>query len=188
LIPQEIEQLAALLKKVATESEEGRPAGYIPAGCLKEFYKLAPNTGFLELVIWRKRDGKFEYFFQDRHDEHWDGFCAFGGMVRPNMPSDPVGIAQMILDREFRDLGILVESVRIVSVFRWPEHPWCNPFAIPALVRVSGNLSEIKGRWLSADDLPENIVPHHDTYLRQCENLLRTSTPLIFTPAHPNGL
>ncbi len=173
---------------MATTSESDRPAGYIPEECLVEFYK-ATTTPFLELIIYRERDGQFEYLYQDRQDKWWDGFCAFGGMVRKNQPSSPVEIAQALINQEFKRFGLRVESLRVVSFLRWLEHPWCNPFAVVCLIKVAGETPDVtEHRWLSVDSLPKNMVANHGLYLLQCEYFLRTGRPLLFTPESPNGL
>ena len=173
---------------MATTSEENRPAGFIPKECLLEFYK-ATTTPFLELVIYRERDGRFEYLYQDRHDEWWNGFCAFGEMVRNDQPSGPAEIAQVLVNREFQGLRLTVASLRIISFVRYQKHPWCNPFAVVCLIEVRGEIPPAEGRaWLSPDSLPENIIMHHSLYLEQCEYFLRTGQPLAFTPETPNGI
>ena len=190
--------LKKLLGKVATESEgksenepNGRPAGFIPETALNAFYKLT-RTPFLEIVIYRKcSDGRFEYLCQDRHDQWWNGFSVFGGMVQANFSATPIGVAQRIIDREFKNMGITVRTLRIVSFFNWPEHhPWCNPFAVVCLLQVNGEISEGGNRhWLRADALPGNMVINQREYLEQCEWFLETGgKALTFTPSNPYGI
>lgn len=173
----------------ASEDEPlGRPAGFVPEICLKEFYKTT-RTPFLELIICRKTKKRFEYLYQDRQDQWWDGFCAFGGMVRANSPAGPVEVAQKLIDREFKGMNIKVETLEIVSFLNWPEHPWCNPFAVVGLITVSGEIPDGGDRqWLSVNNLPENMVINHGKYLAQCEYLLRSNLPLMFTPYQPYGI
>src|SRR5580692_1100833 len=117
---QEKYQLRDLLIRVAHESEgesleepQGRPAGYIPRICL-EAYHESVRAPFVEGIIYRPRadGGGFEYLYQDRHDQWWDGFCAFGGMVRVNFPAGPVATAQKMIDGEFRGLGLRVKTLQ----------------------------------------------------------------------------
>ncbi len=185
--------LADLLHRMVGESEEpspdepqGRPAGFIPEVCLKPFYK-ATRTPFVELIIYRKHQGRFEYFYQSRRDRSWDGFCAFGGMVRSNFPATPVEIAQKLIDREFKDYELIVETVQIVSAVNWQQHPWCNPYAIVELVEISGEIPQSKGVWLSADNIPKEMVQYHGDYIRQCEYFLHHGA-LVFTREHPFGI
>jgi hypothetical protein len=195
LTSEEKRTLKALLTKMMTEQEppsddepQGRPAGYVPESCLLEFYK-ATRTPFLEIIIYRENDGGYEYLYQDRHDEHWNGFCAFGGMVRAAFPASPVAIAQKLIDREFKGMDITVAELQVVSFLNWPEHPWCNPFAVVCLVSVNREIpAGGDRRWLSARELPENMVMNHGMYLRQCEHFLLGRSPLKFTPHHPNGI
>lgn len=181
---------------MATESEgtsedepNGRPAGFVPEVALKAFYKVT-RTPFLELVIYRQNEDGFEYLYQDRHDEWWDGFSAFGGMVWADFPATPVDIAQKMIDREFKGMGITVRTLRIVSLLNWQEHPWCNPFAVVCLIQVNGEIPESKDRcWLCANTLPEKMVPNHEEYLAQCEWFLTTrGRSLVFTPSEPYGI
>jgi hypothetical protein len=182
--------LKFFLKRMATTGEKDRPAGFIPEECLQEYFHQ-PNitTPFLELILYRKRNDRFEYLYQKRRDRWWNGFCAFGGMIRSNQTSSPVEIAQQLIDREFRGVGLKVASLQVVSFLRWPKHPWCNPLAVTCLIQVAGEIPSAEERvWLSVDSLPENLVVNHDTYLRQCEYFLRTGRALVFTPTKPDGL
>lgn len=173
---------------MVTESEppnedepQGRPAGFVPEVCLKSFYK-ATRTPFLELVIYREVEGGWEYLYQNRKDQWWEGFCAFGGMVRPGFPAGPTEVAQELIDREFKGMGIKVAELKIVSFLNWQEHPWCNPFAVVCLIKTSGEIPECGDhQWLSIRNLPENMVMNHGKYLQQCEAFL-THGPLTFTP------
>lgn len=187
---EQILQLKELLTLMATTSEENRPAGFIPDKCLLEFYK-ATVTPFVELVIYRERGGRFEYLYQNRLDQWWNGFSAFGGMVRNNQPASPLEVAQGLIDREFKGEGLAVEALQVVSFLRWPKHPWCNPLAILCLIRIIGNIPDREGRaWFSVDSLPreEEMVMNHGLYLLQCEHFLRTGKPLLFTPTALDGL
>ncbi|MBU6500311.1 MAG: hypothetical protein KGJ89_00575 [Patescibacteria group bacterium] len=185
----EILQLKKGLHLMATTSEKNRPAGYIPEECLLEYFQR-PNitTPFIELVIYRRQAGRFEYLYQNRNDKWWKGFCAYGSMVRKSHPASPVEIAQKAMDREFKGLGLVVKSLQIVSSLHWRKHPWCNPFATVYLVRVLGDVPETSDRkWISADNMPKNMVMNHGLYILQCEYFL-SSGPLIFTPEEPDGL
>ncbi len=192
---EEKQQLKELLVKMATESEpvsddepQGRPAGFIPEICLKEFYK-ATRTPFIELVIYRGGENGWEYLYQDRNDEWWNGFCAFGGMVRPNHPTGPLEIAQKLLDREFKGMDIRVATLEIISFLNWPEHSWCNPFAVVCLIKVEGEIPEGDDRhWLSVHNLPERMIMNHDKYLEQCEYFLNHGGTLVFTAEEPDGI
>lgn len=195
MTPEEKDQLRVLLFRVATESElpskdepQGRPAGFIPETCLQEFYKVT-CTPFVELIIYREAERSgFEYLYQERHDKWWDGFCAFGGMVRSNFPAKPIEVAQKLVDREFKGMGITVATLQVVSFLKWPAHPWCNPFATVALIRVNGEIPEGGDRhWLSTNNLPEQMVVNHELYLRQCDKFLSDGA-LTFRPEDPDGL
>ena len=185
LTPDREELLKELLAEVATE---GGPAGFIPDSCLIPFYKLT-RTPFIELIIYRVLpDGEIEYLYQDRHDKWWEGFCAFGGMVRANFPATPLEVAQKLIDREFKGANLRVTTLRIVSYLNWPEHPWCNPFALVNLITVNGDIPESADRhWLSLKSLPGNMIVNHAGYLEQCEYFLTTGE-LVFTPDQPNGI
>ena len=185
--PNERLELKRLLGLMMTTSEPDRPAGFIPEECLIEFYK-ATRTPFVELVIYRKVEGGWEYLYQNRNDQWWDGFCAFGGMVRSNFPAGPVEVAQKLIDREFKEMNIKVRELQVVSFLNWPEHPWCNPFAVVCLIEVDGEIPEGGDRhWLSVHNLPEKMVMNHGEYLRQCENFLAHGA-LTFTPEQPDGI
>jgi hypothetical protein len=192
--PVQKQQLKGLLEQMVAESEgpspdepQGRPAGFIPEVCLKAFYK-ATRTPFVELVIYRKVDDAYEYLYQDRHDQWWKGFCAYGGMVRAISPARPVELAQKLIDREFKGLGIEVQTLQFVSGLNWPEHPWANPYAVVCLIQVDRDIPEGGGRrWLRADNLPENMVMNHGEYVAQCESFLRYG-PLLFTQDNPSGI
>ena len=197
MTPEKKRELATLLEEMRTESEEpsedepkGRPAGFIPEVCLKQFHK-ATCTPFIELVIFREiKTGVLQYLYQDRHDQWWNGFCAFGGMIRAGFPKTPTAIAQKILDREFKGLGIKLRTLQIVSFLNWPVHPWCNPLAIVSLVRVSGEIptKDTDRQWFSVNGLPrKKTIANHADYLIQCEYFLRNGA-LTFTPEYPYGV
>jgi hypothetical protein len=111
-------------------------------------------------------------------------------MVRANFPATPVQVAQKLLDREFKGLGITVRTLQVVSFLNWPVHPWGNPFAVPCLIQVDGEIPEGAGReWISLKKLPdsERMVINHEQYLYQCEYFLRHGA-LVFTPEQPYGI
>ena len=195
MTPEETKILGVLLDKMRTENEspskdepQGRPAGFVPEGCLNNFYK-STCTPFIELVIYRKVGLEFQYLYQNRDDKWWKGFCAFGGMVRAGFPRTPVGIAQKLLDREFKGLGITLKNLQIVSFLNWPEHPWCNPFATVCLIQVYEEIPEGEDRhWFSVNGLPrKKTIINHADYLVQCEYFLRHGA-LTFTKEYPRGV
>ncbi len=195
MTPEEKQLLNKLLLKTATESEpksgdepEGRPAGFIPLACLKSFYKLT-RTPFIELIMYREvGPGEIEYLYQDRHDQWWDGFCAFGGMVRANSPATPIEVAEKLINREFTDSNLRVTTLQVVSFLNWPEHPWCNPLAVVCLITVTGDMPENHDRrWISLKNMPEAMVMNHGKYLHQCEYFLKKGE-LTFTPSEPYGI
>ncbi len=189
----EKEDLAILLEKMRTESEppsedepRGRPAGFVPEVCLIPFYK-STCTPFIELIIYRELNGEFQYLYQDRHDQWWDGFCAFGGMIRAGFPKTPTAIAQKLIDREFKGLEIKVKTLQVVSFLNWPIHKWCNPCAIVCLIQVNQEISEGNDRhWLSVNS-ENKFIDNHQDYLVQCEYFLRHGA-LTFTPEYPMGV
>lgn len=195
MTPEDKLQMNIYLEKMNTESEppskdepQGRPEGFVPEVCLKPFYK-STTTPFGELIIYREAEkGGWEYLYQERHDQFWDGHGAHGGMVHKGFPAGPVEIAQKLLDREFKGMGIQVRELQIVSCLLWPEHKWCNPFAVVWLIKVDGNVPEGGDRhWLSVKNLPKDMIINHGLYLRQCDYFLRHGS-LVFTPKYPDGI
>lgn len=178
-------RLKDLLVKVKKEER-----GWIPKQCLGEFFDLTV-TAFFELVFYREREGRYEYLLAYRKDEHWDGFHVMGGMLQPGFPADPVGICQLLTNKEFGEhggsLGVTVKSVRIISSLNWSWHPWCHPYATVCLVEWEGAITETAlFRFFALDELPP-MIPNHREYLFQCEQVLRTGKMLVFTPDAPLG-
>jgi hypothetical protein len=180
-------QLKTLLRRLKTE--EG---GFIPRECLKEFYDIGV-TPFFELVFYRLGEiGAIEFLLAYRDDEWWSGFHVMGKKLTPDLPADPFGICEALTPGEFKDHsadnGIRLKSVRVVSALHWKEHPWCHPLAVVFLAEFDGDIMETDTfRFCAIDDLPP-MVPNHAEYLLQCEQVLRTNQPLVFTAEDRLGL
>ena len=189
---QERKRLKELLLKVALPKDQGGEGGWIPDECLGEFHKLTV-TPYYELILHRNRgeadEFADEFLVQYRDDKDWRGHHVPGGMLKPGYPENPVGIAQALIDREFRGLGLIVTAVRMVAAYKWPVHPWSNPSVNVLLVEFDGEVPETEGRrWITAATMPEDMLPNHGMYIKQCEYFLNSMEALTFTPGRPYGI
>jgi len=145
----EIQQLAALLRKLAAE---GLGTPRTPKDVFVALRGVVAQPA-VELLV--RRDGH-EVLLTPRHDKHWAGHHLPGGFV---------GVAERLedaCDRVARaELGVGATLERLVGHFTWSDHPYASPLSLLCLCRLDGEPKV--GSFFAK--LPDDLLDQHRAML-----------------------
>ena len=152
LTPAELDELAALLRRLAAEGgalpTTPRPiwdalAGVVPRLAVELFVR----EGEAILLTWRD-------------DPQWHGWHVPGGFV---------GVGESLADAArrigLRELDVALELEAVVADFAWPDHPCGAVLSLLCACRCpqAPSLSPATGGFFGA--LPTPMVQHHATFV-----------------------
>ena len=147
MTPDEIAQLAALLRKLADEG------GGTPRMPWEVFSALRGVVCQPALEIFVTRTGR-DVLLTARHDRSFRGHHIPGGFVGAWETLDTA--AERIAKRE---LGVAAQPIRIVGHHTWAEHPFASPLSLLCLCKLAGEPTD--GAFFDRDALPPDLLPDH---------------------------
>ncbi len=150
MTPEEIAQLAALLKKL---HESNLLPPHMPLDVWKAIHGIVPIPA-VEVII--TKTGK-DFLLVDRKDEDWDGWHIPGGYMhyRESIPSACSRIAK-------HELGIAVIFEKFIDAYMWPDHPYSSALSLVCICKAAGVPD--KGEFFT--EIPKKMIPHHEGFLR----------------------
>jgi ADP-ribose pyrophosphatase YjhB (NUDIX family) len=150
MTPEEIAQLAALLKKL---HESNLLPPNMPLDIWKAIHGIVPIPA-VEVII--TKTGK-DFLLVDRKDEDWDGWHIPGGYMhyRESIPDTCARIAQ-------KELGITVTFEKFIDAYMWPDHPYSSALSLVCVCKAAG--IPAAGEYFT--EIPKKMSPHHEGFLR----------------------
>ena len=147
MTPDEIAQLASLLRKLAADG------GGTPRMPWEIFSALRGVVCQPALEMLVTRTGR-DVLLTTRHDQSFSGHHIPGGFVGA---WEPLEIAADRIAR--RELHVSARPIRIVGHHTWAEHPFASALSLLCLCELSGEPAD--GAFFDCDSLPSDLLPEH---------------------------